>query len=152
MVMFGWDFEVDARFRFWRCLIKICVWTCDMTQEVTLVSRTQPSGPLCLWQCFYLSSDAQLSLWWNQLCGHLIKQSRSLSENRAPGWETSPPSNHDLVIVLEHKTAGFLTTVSLLKEMIRKESKWWRQRLSCWTLDYPWLDILHPHLIFQDTQ
>ena len=24
----------------------------DMTKEVTLVSRTQPSGPLCLWQCF----------------------------------------------------------------------------------------------------
>ena len=23
-------------------------------KEVTLVSRTQPSGPLCLWQCFYL--------------------------------------------------------------------------------------------------
>ena len=22
-------------------------------KEVTLVSRTQPSGPLCLWQCFY---------------------------------------------------------------------------------------------------
>ena len=21
-------------------------------KEVTLVSRTQPSGPLCLWQCF----------------------------------------------------------------------------------------------------
>ena len=24
----------------------------DMTKEVILVSRTQPSGPLCLWQCF----------------------------------------------------------------------------------------------------
>ena len=33
MVMFGWDFEVCARSRFWRCLIKICVWTCDMTQR-----------------------------------------------------------------------------------------------------------------------
>ena len=33
MVMFGWDIEVDARSRFWRCLIKICVWTCDMTQR-----------------------------------------------------------------------------------------------------------------------
>ena len=33
MVMFGWDFEVDARSRFWRCLIKICVWTCDMTSR-----------------------------------------------------------------------------------------------------------------------
>jgi len=33
LVWFGQDFEVDARSRFWRCLIKICVWTCDMTQR-----------------------------------------------------------------------------------------------------------------------
>ena len=38
-------------------MIKICVWTCDMTstwgpQEVTSARWTQPSGPLCLWQCF----------------------------------------------------------------------------------------------------
>ena len=33
MVMFGWDFEVNAWSRFWRwSLIKICVWTCDMTK------------------------------------------------------------------------------------------------------------------------
>ena len=53
---FGWDFEVNAWSRFWRWnLIKICVWTCDMTYtctQVTLVSWTQPSGPLCLWQVF----------------------------------------------------------------------------------------------------
>ena len=42
--MFGWDFKVNAksRHRSWS-LIKICdepvIWT-------------QPSGPLCLWQCF----------------------------------------------------------------------------------------------------
>ena len=40
MMMFGWDFVLDAWSRFWkRNLIKICVRT------------TQPSGPLCLWQC-----------------------------------------------------------------------------------------------------
>ena len=33
-------------------LIKICVTTCDMTHLVTLVSWTQPSGSLCLWQFF----------------------------------------------------------------------------------------------------
>ena len=44
--MFGWVFEVNASSRFWNCnLIKIC----------ELVIWTQPSGPLCLWQCF--SSD-----------------------------------------------------------------------------------------------
>ena len=26
-------------------------------KSVTLVSRTQPSGPLCLWQCLYFSSN-----------------------------------------------------------------------------------------------
>ena len=48
-LMFSQDFEVDAWSRFWRWnLIKICVWTCNMT----LARWTQPSGPLCLWQCF----------------------------------------------------------------------------------------------------
>ena len=48
--------NADLWLRFWswcfiawpRCLIKIYLRTCDMT----LVSRTQPLGPLCLWQCF----------------------------------------------------------------------------------------------------
>ena len=38
--------------RLWKTnLIKICVWSCDMTNQVTLVRWTQLSGPLCLWQC-----------------------------------------------------------------------------------------------------
>ena len=42
-------FLVDAESRFLRWnSIKICVWTCNMT----LTRWTQPSGPLCLWQCF----------------------------------------------------------------------------------------------------
>ena len=42
MLMFGWDFVVDAWSRFWRWnLTKICIRT------------TQPSGPLCIWQCLY---------------------------------------------------------------------------------------------------
>ena len=49
MLIFGWDFEVGAWSRFWRWLIKTCVRTCDIwLKVVTLVSRTQPSGPLCL--------------------------------------------------------------------------------------------------------
>ena len=49
-LMFGWDFEDDAWSRFWRWnLIKICSWICDK-----LVSWTQPSGLLCLWQCLFL--------------------------------------------------------------------------------------------------
>ena len=27
-------------------------------KEVTLMSRTQPSGPLCLWQCFWIKSGS----------------------------------------------------------------------------------------------
>ena len=54
--MFGRDFEVDAWSIFWRWnFIKICGRTCDMTKISyfgILVSWTQPSGPLCLWQCF----------------------------------------------------------------------------------------------------
>ena len=33
MLMFGWDFEISAWSRFWRCLMKICVRICDMTSR-----------------------------------------------------------------------------------------------------------------------
>ena len=33
-----------------RFVFELVIWP----KEVTLVSRTQPSGPLCLWQCFFL--------------------------------------------------------------------------------------------------
>ena len=60
--MLGWDFEASSSSRFWRWdLIKICVRTCDMTHKVTLVSWTQPSCPLCLWQC--LAYRTNLSQW-----------------------------------------------------------------------------------------
>ena len=66
--------------RFWRWnLIKLCeivIWP----QEVTLVRWTQPSGPLCLWQCFFiLSVYAFLSkneLWSIYLCGYLSHSSK----------------------------------------------------------------------------
>ena len=68
MLMFVWDFEVGAWSRFWKCLIKICVRTCDLTyKEATLVSRTQPLGPLCLWQCFYI-----YNLCWSQILPQIL--------------------------------------------------------------------------------
>ena len=60
-LVFGWDFEVDAWSKFWN-LIKICVWTCNMT----LARWTQPSGPLCLWQCLTLPID-------NAMLSHIFK-------------------------------------------------------------------------------
>ena len=51
MLLFGWNFEVSAWSRLWRRNL-ICFWTCDVTHYVTLLRWTQPSGPLCLWQCF----------------------------------------------------------------------------------------------------
>ena len=52
MLMFGWDFylmlsrdsedEMSSRFAF-----ELVIWL----QDVTLARWTQPSGPLCLWQC-----------------------------------------------------------------------------------------------------
>ena len=47
MLPFGRDSE-DVWSRFVQELV---IWP----KEVTLVSRTQPSGPLCLWQCFFLA-------------------------------------------------------------------------------------------------
>ena len=50
--MFGWDVEVDAWSRFWRWnwsrfVFELEIWT-------------QPSGPLCLWQCFWNDSGNQV--------------------------------------------------------------------------------------------
>ena len=56
MLMFGWDFKVNAYLRFWNCNTYVQdLWTvnCD------LVIWTQPSGPLCLWQCFIFGWT-----WW----------------------------------------------------------------------------------------
>ena len=41
MLMFGWDSKAEI----WSRFMFELVWT--------LVGRTQPSSPLCLWQCFY---------------------------------------------------------------------------------------------------
>ena len=50
MSMFSWDFEVDSEDEIWlRSLLELVSWP----KEVTLVNRTQPSGPFCLWQCLY---------------------------------------------------------------------------------------------------
>ena len=71
----GWDYEVSSWSRFCLCLVKILkfnfnenaeaeawpriwgwyiikIWLVIWPQEVTLVSRTQPSSPLSLWQSF----------------------------------------------------------------------------------------------------
>ena len=49
MLMFGWNFDVrvlggDSEDEIWSRFVFELVWT--------LLSRTQPSGPMCLWQCF----------------------------------------------------------------------------------------------------
>ena len=46
--LFTYFFNNDPEVRF---VFELVIWPI----EVTLVSRTQPSGPLCLWQCFHCS-------------------------------------------------------------------------------------------------
>ena len=48
-----------------RFVFELVIWP----KEVTLVSRTQPSGPLCLWQCFEIWSASG----WNTL-NHLSSE------------------------------------------------------------------------------
>ena len=38
-------------------------------------SWTQPSGPLCLWQCFYFNCLHHLLIWW-ALCNHRLLQGK----------------------------------------------------------------------------
>ena len=63
MLMFGWDFLLmlsrDSEDEMWsRFVFELVIWP----QGVTLVRWTQPSGPLCLWQCF------QQRCTWSSLC------------------------------------------------------------------------------------
>ena len=58
----GQDFKLSRDtvcLRFWSyCLIEILKTENESLSRCMqeLVIRTQPSGPLCLWQCFYISS------------------------------------------------------------------------------------------------
>ena len=61
ILKFKFSWYADIWLRFWSCCLvknmkmkserfvwKLVIWP----REITLVIRTQPSGPLCLWQCF----------------------------------------------------------------------------------------------------
>ena len=83
---FSWNAEIWLRFWSW-CLVDILEMkfdqnlckNFDMTKEVILVSRTQPSGPFCLWQCLFLSEMwlprrcfivsvmPEIHAWWTKL-------------------------------------------------------------------------------------
>ena len=54
--MLGRDSEDEIWSRF---VFELVLWP----QEVTLVSRTQPSGPLCLWQCFSCKANFCDNMW-----------------------------------------------------------------------------------------
>ena len=70
MLIFGWCFEVAAWSRLWRLnLIKISWELVIWPKEVTLVSRTQPSGPLCLWQCLYNISGMDGTVFLRSVAG-----------------------------------------------------------------------------------
>ena len=53
--MLGQDSEDEI---WWRFVFELVI----LPKEVTLVSRTQPSGPLCLWQCLFLFSYSSSGL------------------------------------------------------------------------------------------
>ena len=52
MLIFGWDFEVGAWSRFWRCLIKICVRICDMTLRSYFGKQSSTLGTGVPFLCF----------------------------------------------------------------------------------------------------
>ena len=48
----------DSEDEMWsRFVFELVIWP----QEVTLVRWTQPSGPLCLWQCFFIGLDGEIN-------------------------------------------------------------------------------------------
>ena len=55
--MLCWDFKDKIWSRF---VLELLIWP----KEVSLKSRTQSSGPLCLWQCFSFLAGAQQHTDW----------------------------------------------------------------------------------------
>ena len=71
--MFGWDFLLmlsqDSEDEMWsRFMFELLTWL----QEVTLARWTQPLGPLCLWQCFFLSYYSLSRRTWVRLLRDLF--------------------------------------------------------------------------------
>ena len=109
--MFGWDFEVvarDSEDEIWSIFVFL-IWP----KVVTLVSRTHPSDPLCLWQCF------RQRLWnWTLTAAKIvgIKRSRILwncvvfyavdyeHAQVAKLWSYSPAEDHWRLIYTEVKS------------------------------------------------
>ena len=61
--MFGWDFSLmlsrDSEDEMWsRFMFELLIWL----QEATLARWTQSSGPLCLWQCLFISDGIAIVL------------------------------------------------------------------------------------------
>ena len=67
LLMFCKGNEVESWSRFWGQVWSIS-WTLSLVEMlVTLVSRTQPSGPLCLWQCFEVSLFLEVFIYAKQM-------------------------------------------------------------------------------------
>ena len=73
MLSQGSEDEMWSRFVF-----ELVIWP----KEVTLVSRTQPSGPLCLWQCFIFPHISKEHLWGAQSRNIRFSSSSSFGTNR----------------------------------------------------------------------
>ena len=100
--MLGWDFEVDAcrdsEDEIWSRFVFELVWT--------LVSWTQASGPLCLWQCL------------NSLATHLILLFKTCGWNSLTKlsclWISCIPDLIDSVMLLGRVQSSAVTSCWLL--------------------------------------
>ena len=98
MLMFGWDFLLmlsrDSEDEMWsRFVFELVIWL----QEVTLARWTQPSGPLCLWQCFLHSLKERLAEATKSTQGETMpppthQGDKSTSHNNFDFWFQKPPS------------------------------------------------------------
>ena len=81
-LMFGWDFEDEIWSRF---VFELVIWP----KEVTLARWTQPSGPLCLWQCLYscgFKSSSSLFL--------TVRESFQVGLEILSAYNVPPPPTH----------------------------------------------------------
>ena len=141
-------------------VFELVIWP----QEVTLARWTQPSGPLCLWQCLTMSVSLSISIptvlecYYNSI--QWFKKSRlNHSKYHCLCDYYCLSSLYDIVLLISRwfgqKSLGFLlvscwvaqtdqpTEISLNIELLRTAKKNWRVKSACMAKKYEKLNDTH---------
>ena len=82
-------------------------------KEVNLVSKTQPSGPLCLWQCFHFKRERRRNCLRWRLFGEWTKPTRWISWNILLNYTEYLFEYHRIFLwILQNNTLNIIEYIS----------------------------------------